>query len=371
MNCDQKRIYTVSALYLGVLLLVCWVSNSTILKFLLATTSVLFAILAYFLIKKRSILALESRQASLLIVAIVLAVLMLYYITGLYFDFTRVVMPSGVFGRYILPIVIIVISSEILRSILLAQKKKSVTILTYLTYVLLDTAMRSDFDIFRHFSAFMNTLGMMFFPAITANLLCHYLSTKYGALPCILYRLPLAIYSFVIPLKPQMPDILLSFFRIILPLVIYLFIHALYTRRKFTVSRHSIRFQIILTSMVLFFMITIVMLISCQFRYGLIVIATESMTGDLDKGDALIYENYDDQIIHEGQIIVFEKNTLTVIHRVVDIQHINGELQYYTRGDANNANDSGFITDDQIIGISSLRIKYLGYPTLWIRELFK
>ena len=95
------------------------------------------------------------------------------------------------------------------------------------------------------------------------------------------------------------------------------------------------------------------------------------MTGEIDKGDAVIYEQYEGRGISKGQIIVFKKNSTTVIHRVVDIKNINGVTRYYTKGDANESEDSGYIVSGDIIGIVDLKIKYIGYPTIWVRSLFE
>ena len=100
------------------------------------------------------------------------------------------------------------------------------------------------------------------------------------------------------------------------------------------------------------------------------VISTHSMTGCIDRGDAIIYERYEGQTIEEGQIIVFDYNGMTTVHRVVDIKSINGNLRYYTKGDANKEID-GYILDEQIYGLVDIKLKYFGYPTLWVRELFQ
>jgi signal peptidase len=95
------------------------------------------------------------------------------------------------------------------------------------------------------------------------------------------------------------------------------------------------------------------------------------MTGELNKGDIAIYERYDDQVIEEGQVIVFRDGNKHVIHRVVDKSNINGEFRYYTKGDANEHLDAGYITDSDIKGVVVLNLPYFGYPTLWLRDLFK
>ena len=60
-----------------------------------------------------------------------------------------------------------------------------------------------------------------------------------------------------------------------------------------------------------------------------------------------------------------------IVHRVADIQIINGTTRYYTKGDANEDLDTGFITDANIVGLVNYKLPFVGFPTLWIRSLFK
>ena len=59
------------------------------------------------------------------------------------------------------------------------------------------------------------------------------------------------------------------------------------------------------------------------------------------------------------------------IHRVVRIENMNGETRYYTKGDANDGEDSDFITSQEIVGLTDVTIKWIGYPTLWMRDIFR
>ena len=118
-------------------------------------------------------------------------------------------------------------------------------------------------------------------------------------------------------------------------------------------------------------MAAVTMLISCQFRFGVLVIGSPSMTGAINEGDVVVFEQYRDQYIKTGDVIIFEKNNQRVVHRVVEIVNINNEIRYYTKGDANTDIDSGYITQSNIVGVTLFKIKYVGYPTLWIRDLFR
>ncbi len=44
-------------------------------------------------------------------------------------------------------------------------------------------------------------------------------------------------------------------------------------------------------------------------------------------------------------------------------------LLWYTKGDANQAKDDGYIITENIVGTAEFTIQYIGYPTLWLRAL--
>ena len=95
------------------------------------------------------------------------------------------------------------------------------------------------------------------------------------------------------------------------------------------------------------------------------------MTGELNKGDFVIFEKIDNNDeLKEGTIIVYQQNDNYIVHRLVGIENIDSEDRYYTKGDANENNDAGYITRSDIIGVTQFKLSYLGYPTLWFRELF-
>jgi hypothetical protein len=54
----------------------------------------------------------------------------------------------------------------------------------------------------------------------------------------------------------------------------------------------------------------------------------------------------------------------------MEIKVIDGEIRYYTKGDANESMDAGYVTKSQIVGVTHFRILYIGYPTLWLRDIF-
>ena len=116
--------------------------------------------------------------------------------------------------------------------------------------------------------------------------------------------------------------------------------------------------------------VLIVMLISCKFRYGVIVVGSGSMEGALNIGDIAIFENYDKQKISKDDIIIFNRDDIKYIHRVVKISFTNNEYRYYTKGDANQELDDGYVTRNDVFGVAKFRIRYIGYPSIWLRDMF-
>ena len=372
MSIDRKKVYLISILIFVALAFALFLPFNN-LKIVVAILTIVFMALSIFFIKKRSILSINKKQVSLIMTFISLLYLMIYYLSGIKFGFLTSVYPLSIstFLRFILPIGTIIVSIEIIRNILLAQKIKSVNFLSYFIGVITDLLILGSFNDIISFNSFMDFFGMTLLPAFTSNILYQYLSKRYGIYPNLIFRLTTALYAFMIPYEPATPDSLVSFMKLIIPLIIYFFIDALFEKKERYALKKTSKLSYISMGILGIAMISIVMIISGQFKYGAIVIGSESMSGEFERGDIVLYEKYDDQVIKEGQIIVFEKDNVKVIHRVIEIDYIDGKTRYYTKGDANEEKDDGYILDSQIIGLTNYKLSYLGYPTLWIHDIFK
>jgi signal peptidase len=373
MSKDKKILYASSAALLLVLLgaLFFPAANARVITALLLAA---VATAVFFLVKKRPILSINKNTVLLLMLAMGAVCLVLYYLTGVHFGFYKSSTPLSwrSFFRNILPIVTIIIAIEVIRYVLLAQKAKFAWVLAYVSGVLSEVLVFSTLSGITGFNRFMDTVGLYLLPAVTANILYNYLSKNYGVLPGMVYRLITSLYTYVLPVYPQTPDAIFSFAKLIVPLFIYMFISMLYAKGgKKHAKPEKLAAKLISTALSAIFMISIVMLITGEFRYRSVIIATESMTGEINKGDAIIYEEYDKQYIKEQDVIVFLKNDNRIVHRVVLMERINGETRYYTKGDANDDWDTGYITDADIEGVVLFKIPYVGYTSIWLRDVFK
>lgn len=100
------------------------------------------------------------------------------------------------------------------------------------------------------------------------------------------------------------------------------------------------------------------------FGKSLLVIATPSMSGSIEAGDAIIIEKKDSYEV--GDIITYfpvGENT-SVTHRLVRIE---GD-KYYTKGDANPSEDPDPVYFSQIAGKVTGRIRNIGILIEWLRS---
>ena len=373
----DKRIIRISSALIFAALLVALIvplgeSGRIVAAFLLLPAAALIPLF----IKKRNILSINKNQVLLLVTVIALLYVMAYYITGLEFGFYQnpYRLSLTYFFKFFLPIAAVITFTEVIRYVFLAQNDKLAIVLCYLSCVAADMLICSNIPSVTSMSKFMDLVAGALFPAIISNLLYNYLSKRYGFYPNLVFRAITILHAYTLPIKSGISDSLLNFFNILLPIGIYIFIDSLFERKRRYALGNTSKFwrvlSTILTIVVLIIMIGTVMLISNQFYYGAYVIATESMTGELNRGDVAIYESYEEQLIIEGQVIVFEQNGSAIVHRVVDIEIINGITRYHTKGDANEDWDADYILDSDIIGLVNYKLPFLGYPTLWVRSLF-
>lgn len=371
---DRKRLYIFSISTLAVLLTAFLIPFDIAGRVISAIAFVFAAVIAYLFIKKRPILSMNKRQVLMLVSLLSAILLMVFYLSGLKFGFYK--NPYGlkaqVFFPRFLPTVAVIVASEIFRYILLAQENKRVEVICYFACLAAELTVCSTAAVaLSSFSNFMDLVADTMFPAMMSGLLYQYMAKRYGYLPNIVLRAATSLYIYLIPIVPAMANSLLSFIRILLPIGIYIVIDSLYEKKFMLALGKKSKLAVPITVIAVAIMLFVVMVVSNQFYIGSYVIATESMTGELNRGDVAITFKYTDQPISEGQVVAFEQNERVVIHRVVKIEVINGQRRYYTKGDANDDIDSGFITDSNIVGLVDNKIPFLGYPTLWMRSLFE
>ena len=372
MKKDIIRIYIIEILLIAILSFALFVSNKFDKK-LLALVLVLISFVVCMMIKKKKPISIYDRQVTYLMIGFGIIYIIVFYLLGLYFGYYKSTAPFGIntIIHFILPFIAIVISSELLRKRLLMQKGKLSRVLTFISMVLIDLVIYTGVYDVTKLDDMLTVLGFILFASIACNLLYNYITVRFGSKSVIIYRLITILYVYIIPYIPDVYIFFRSFLRIIYPYIIYLILEYTYSKTNYAVSYRDKRKNIISITTILVIMSLIIALISCRFRYGIIVVGSGSMTGSINKGDAVVFEQYKNEPLKEGQVIIFDNGSVDTVHRVMKIESVNGQYRYYTKGDSNQEMDSGFRIKEEIIGTVKFKIPYIGYPTLWVRDIFE
>lgn len=380
MKKDKLKTCIFELVLIFILLFTLFASN-IISRSILSIIMLMYMLIVSKCLKKRNIASIYKKNVNILMIIFAGIYLGVFYLMGLYFGFikSKITLSLWSFYKFILPLSIIIISTEKIRKIFLSQdvklhiKSKIIDIsliLTYIAMVLVDLIIYTGIYNLSKLEDFLIALGFVLFASLSCNLLYNYISFRYDEKGIIIYRMITTLFIYIIPITPDIYIFFRSFLRMLYPYIIYIVIEKLYSKNDFTISYNDKKKEVIGNTLLLIVMTLLIMLISCQFKYGILVIGSRSMTGTIDKGDAVIFEKYNGQEIQKGQVIIFDYDGIQTVHRVEEIKIVNDEYRYYTKGDANEKRDESYITKDKIDGLVKLRIKYIGYPTLWIRSIF-
>ena len=371
----MRRIYRnyILQVILLIILFLTFIFSGEFVKIFLSIFLVIYTIIICKLIKKNKIISIRSRQVFLVMLAMGIIGISIYYLIGLYFGYVR---PSVTFSlwtlvRYIIPISTIIITSEIIRYRFSMQEETKISkTLTIIAMILIDMIIYTQVYDITVLDDFLAVMGFVLFASVASNLLYEYISPKYSFMPIITYRLILGLYSYIIPVVPDIYIFFKSVLRMLYPYIIYLILDFVFEKKIKATEYKAKKRNYIYISIIITIAILIAMLISCKFYYGIIVIGSDSMTGTINKGDATIFVKYRKQEIEEGDILIFQRDNTQIVHRVISKTKVAGDNRYYTKGDANASMDEEYIEDEDIIGICTLKIPYIGYPTLWLRNTF-
>lgn len=211
-------------------------------------------------------------------------------------------------------------------------------------------------------------LSTILLPIIANNILCTYLAINAKPQSAICYMLILKGFIWIVPILPDQPWIMAAFIDIMTPIVLFLYVrYNIHKKEIYTKSRKDLVYFDPRHILPIF----IVVILAIWFALGIfpikpIAIATGSMEPYILVGDIAIILKCEPETIEKNDVIEFKSGNITIIHRVIDIQIKNGQYYYTTKGDNNKQKDPKIITKEDINGKVIAKIRYLGYPAIWL-----
>ncbi len=310
-------------------------------------------------------------------IVFLLTYFLIYYLLGILFGFAKTNYLFYIKNSftYIIPIVLIVIIKEFLRYMMLVKSEgsKLLVVMTCVLFILIDITgavyynnFSSNYDTFMFFS-------LSLLPSISTNIVCTYVSVKVGYKPVIFYLLVMRLYPYLLPIVPNPNNYITAIISLIVPVIFGYRVYLSFLKQQdedVTRDYNKRSFvPLIISSLIVTILIYFV---SGYFHYYAVAIASGSMVPSIHKGDVVIVEKVDNvEDIKEGQVIAYESNKITIVHRVIDKIKVDDEWYFYTKGDANEDKDDIVVKKDMINGTVSLKIPWIGAPTVWFNELSK
>ena len=248
------------------------------------------------------------------------------------------------------------------------KDKKLIAFIIACTYIIIDLGLNKFIAADRiTLLMIVRLLAQVLFPAIAKNVLFSYIATITDYKPAIIYEFITNSYMWLSPILPNSPWIVSTIIESMIPIILFLYIRYLGLRTELFRSRE----KIIKSDPRNIITLVVVVVLAIWFAVGIfpiypIAVASASMVPEFYVGDVAIIQKCNANDVVVGNVIQYQQEGYTVIHRVIEKRQNNGEVTFITKGDNNKQPDADPVREDQLIGKAIFKIKYLGYPAIWL-----
>lgn len=263
---------------------------------------------------------------------------------------------------------------EISRNFLVKKNKNNMAVLVLITsiIILIELDYREIIMVLNYREKLFKYVCTTIIPTIISNILYTYLAIKGFYKFTLIYRI---LGKLVIILRPEILELdwfILGSYRIISVAIIFFV-----TKYKFLNKRVDLRrkrknlLEKIGCFTTIGFSVLLVLFMLGIFKFQAISIMSNSMFPLYKRGDVVIFEKTKNlEKIPKGKILIYNNGKKNIAHRIVETVKKNGKIEYQTKGDNNKNSDKDLVKTDQILGVYTFHIKYIGYPSIWLYEYF-
>lgn len=243
------------------------------------------------------------------------------------------------------------------------KKKVGIALIIIMTFLEVKTLNITDMNIYYIFKQVASVL----LPALSKNILFTYLAYCKNYIAAVCYDLLIYLVLWLSPILPNMTWFMIAIIDIATPIILLLYIRYIKRKKDYFKSKEGASDSEPKSVIVL----VIIVILAIWFALGIfpvkpIAIATGSMSPQINIGDVAIIKKCGPNDVEVGDIIEYKMPDFTVVHRIVEIKQENGRYYFATKGDSNDSRDKNLVTEDQLIGKCLFKIRYLGYPAIWI-----
>ena len=383
MRSSEKKLFIIQIVSLIILLL-----NTILYEFLSELGIIIFLIVLLVLLHFVCGIAHNNMLTSKLSIKLCLfysiAFLVLKYSLGMVTGFYKNLYDLSFKGILVntIPVIIIILLEEICRFTINEKSGRNRLILctNVLIFTLVDFSLVTSFVGVNDLETFLKTLTTSFNQALFMNVGLSLISYKHGIKPALIYSFIFNLYKYFVPIVPGFSAYVETIVDMLIPILIVVLLHIgipeIFKKKK---NKEDIRDKRLITKLIgavlLILILIVVSLNSNIFRYWSCVVGSGSMEPTINIGDIIIVDksySKNPQVLNKGDILVFKINDKFYTHRIIDVLYVDGEKQFITQGDREGqAVDDWIVTKNEIVGVTKMRLRYIGLPSIWLRDLMK
>lgn len=355
---NLKLVFNINAIYLYIINPLFWITLAVFLKIAIGKSY-----------QKSKI---KKEVIQYILIAVIIYILT-YMISGLFITFGNNPYFTTVKGFLINLWMFgtVIISKEYIRYRLInnvyENDKKEIAILVSLIYIIIEIELNKYINTKITLLFALKDICQNLIPLIAKNVLYSYISMKSDWKPASIYELFTKLYLWLSPILPNAPWIMVAIIETTIPTILFFYIRYANSKNSEIKSRQEIENVNPKNSIPL----VVLVILAIWFTIGVfpvkpIAVASGSMEKELYVGDVVIVKKCNANDIVNGDIIQYQMKGYTVIHRVIEKKQKNGEYYFTTKGDNNPSEDKESVKEDQVLGKVIFKVKYLGYPAIWL-----
>lgn len=355
---NLKLVFNINAIYLYIINPLFWITLAVFLKIAIG--------------KSYQKSRIKKEVIQYILIAVIIYILT-YMISGLFITFGNNPYFTTVKGFLINLWMFgtVIISKEYIRYRLInnvyENDKKEIAILVSLIYIIIEIELNKYINTKITLLFALKDICQNLIPLIAKNVLYSYISMKSDWKLASIYELFTKLYLWLSPILPNAPWIMVAIIETTIPTILFFYIRYANSKNSEIKSRQEIENVnpknsiplVVLVILVIWFTIGV-------FPVKPIAVASGSMEKELYVGDVVIVKKCNANDIVNGDIIQYQMKGYTVIHRVIEKKQKNGEYYFTTKGDNNPSEDKESVKEDQVLGKVIFKVKYLGYPAIWL-----
>lgn len=355
---NLKLVFNINAIYLYIINPLFWITLAVFLKIAIG--------------KSYQKSRIKKEVIQYILIAVIIYILT-YMISGLFITFGNNPYFTTVKGFLINLWMFgtVIISKEYIRYRLInnvyENDKKEIAILVSLIYIIIEIELNKYINTKITLLFALKDICQNLIPLIAKNVLYSYISMKSDWKPASIYELFTKLYLWLSPILPNAPWIMVAIIETTIPTILFFYIRYANSKNSEIKSRQEIENVnpknsiplVVLVILVIWFTIGV-------FPVKPIAVASGSMEKELYVGDVVIVKKCNANDIVNGDIIQYQMKGYTVIHRVIEKKQKNGEYYFTTKGDNNPSEDKESVKEEQVLGKVIFKVKYLGYPAIWL-----